>query len=777
MFKASNENYVTGITFRDQIDSNNLPIKTWSYAYVFDDKQRFYYPKTLGGQFGRTFNLGHKIAAAQEWKLNFVSNGGGTLLVPGIVLTSVTGGTGTITEVVFDTATDQSGYVVIQNITGLIESTGSVYTYDANDPVVSYNLSVSSGEQLTPDGQVVKHVTTHTSYSVSKVKYDPIAYPSGLIVTVTGTNVFHDFEVGQYVRFENFPDTSVNATYGDLDRFNGRQYVSHRIETADGFSTQFVVYKDTPTDLIALGAAGGEYSVTNFAVTVESDDHYATFSLDNSPRKFATSTKSPNRYLDATDLIDRNKLGIADQALKRAKKEYPALMCTDEQKCRNDMGYIIDAVNYDLTWGGNAATKEAAEYYYTGGVLDHLVGSLKESTYTFAQARDLSIQAMRNQLEYVTTATKTNITQNFGAVFVQDAVWDNDRFVAVGTQGTLRTSTDGLTWTSQSVPTSTTDLNKVLFNKWAVGERGVPEYIVVGDSGVILTSNNTINWYVKTTPTTEDLRGVAYDGTTYVVTGDNGTIITSQNGNTWVSQTTGTTEGLGDIIYNDDYDAFIATGNNGVILKSTDSGVTWTALESGTGESIRGISWHEGVMVAMTIKMQVLISDDGGDTWETNTITNTVTTDRNQDAADLLLKNKKLLAAQGLFNYLNNGGSGHTVPTGNMACVDDIVDVVEAIAHDLRHGGNYRTYKAASYYVGTTNVDGEEAEAVGALDAAIVLAKSIIRNVAITVNYVNDATYVASLETPYKALTQYTKPDITQAVSYTHLTLPTKRIV
>ena len=65
------------------------------------------------------------------------------------------------------------------------------------------------------------------------------------------------------------------------------------------------------------------------------------------------------------------------------------------------------------------------------------------------------------------------------------------------------------------------------------------EYIVVGDSGVILTSNNTINWYVKTTPTSEELRGVAYDGTTYVVVGDNGTVITSQNGNTWVSQTTG----------------------------------------------------------------------------------------------------------------------------------------------------------------------------------------------------------------------------------------------
>ena len=762
MFKASNENYVTGITFRDQVDSNNVPLKTWSYAYVFDDKQRFYYPKTLGGQFGRTFNLGHKIAAAQEWKLNFISNGGGTLLVPGIVLTSVAGGTGTISEVVFNTGTDQAGYVVIQNITGLIESTGSVYTYDANDPVVNYNLSVSSGEQLTPDGQVVKHVTTHTSYSVSKVKYDPLLYPSGLIVTVTGTNVFHDFEAGQYVRFVNFPDTSVNATYGDLDRFNGRQYVSHRIETADGFSTQFVVYKDTPTDLIALGAAGGEYSVTNFAVTVESDDHYATFSLDNSPRKFATSTKSPNRYLDAVDLIGRNKLGIADQALKRAKKEYPALMCSDEQKCLNDMGYIIDAITYDLTWGGNAATKEAAEYYYTGGVLDHLVGSLKESTYTFSQARDLTIQAMRNQLEYVDSSTEAAITRVASHTETyEQVIWDNERFIAVGSGGIIHTSADGATWTAQTSGITTT-LYDVLFNKWAVGERGVPEYIAVGQGGkVLITNNPTGTWYEKTTPISDNLRAVAYDGTTYVAVGAAGKIITSQNGNTWVSQTSGVTNVLRDIIYNDDYDAFIAVGTGGKILKSTDSGVTWTELEGGTSKTLASITWSEGRTIINAADGYVLLSDDGGTTWETNTLTNEVTTDRNQDAADLLLANKKLLAAQGLFNYLNNGGSGHTVPTGNMACVDDIVDVVEAIAFNLRHGGNDRVWEAANYYVGTTHVDGEEAEAVGALDAAIVLAKSVIRNVSITVNYVNDATYVASLETPFKSLTQYTKPDIT----------------
>ena len=126
---------------------------------------------------------------------------------------------------------------IINDITGTIESTGGVYTYEANNPVVNYNLSVTRGEQLTPDAQVVKHVTTHLSYAVTSVKTDP-AYPDGLVFTTVD---YHDFEVGQYLTITNLPSSGL---YSDLDRFNGRQYISHRIETDDGFSKKFVVYKD-----------------------------------------------------------------------------------------------------------------------------------------------------------------------------------------------------------------------------------------------------------------------------------------------------------------------------------------------------------------------------------------------------------------------------------------------------------------------------------------------------------------------------------------------------
>ena len=930
MFKASNENYVTGITFRDQIDSDNVAIKTWSFAYVFDDKQRFFYPRTLGGQFGRTFNLGHKIAAAQEWELTFTSNGGGVLLVPGITLNGPAGGTGVITSVTFDANTDQSGTLIINDITGTIESTGGVYTYEANNPVVNYNLSVTRGEQLTPDAQVVKHVTTHLSYAVTSVKTDP-AYPDGLVFTTVD---YHDFEVGQYLTITNLPSSGL---YSDLDRFNGRQYISHRIETDDGFSKKFVVYKDTPTDLAALGAPGGEYGVSAFGVLVESADNYVVFSLDNSPRKFDESVKSPNRFLDAVDLIGRNETPIAKEAIRRTKEEYPLFTIPDESQCETDIKHIVNAISYDLTWGGNAATKEAADNYFTAGALNHIQDQLKETSYAFAEARDLSIQAMRNQLNTVSTSSTASITRPTGYTGKYlSIVWDNEKFVAVGEDGAIHTSTNGTTWTAQTTGT-TENLNDIRWNKWAIGERGVPEYVVVGDNGTILWSNNAETWYSVTSGTTNNLEAIAYNGTRYVAIGQLGTVIYSDNVKTWNAGTSGFINSFYDLIYNDDCDKFVAVGSGGKIIISSD-GNTWTEQESGTNQELRGISWSEGRMVVVGADSNIAISDDNGLTWETNLINdnspdnpqsnkdadaadlilanqalianiavgkmlannsgytiptgnqackddimafigamvinlefggndevydaanlyvtgshvqgeedesveafnyardlcieamrnqafsgsdmayaegltqvidNTVTTDTNNpacatqasaittffgilttaigatgapgslsgttrnpvataftgqanrywDASDLILENKKAIAAQAVYQYTD--ANAFTVPTGNQNCIDDVVDILEAIAHDLRHGGNAKTYDAANYYTGTSHVDGEEAETVAIINIARDLAITAMRNQSLTLSYLVDNTFTAGLEAQFIGLEQFTKPDIT----------------
>ena len=190
-----------------------------------------------------------------------------------------------------------------------------------------------------------------------------------------------------------------------------------------------------------------------------------------------------------------------------------------------------------MTWGGNASTKEAADYYYDAGALTHVQDQLKETSYAFAEARDLSIQAMRNQLTYVDTSSTGTFNRVSGYTGgLRTGIWDNEQFVAVGDTGAIHTSVDGSTWVAQTSGT-TQDLKDIRWNKWAVGERGVPEYVVVGDTGTILWSNNGEDWNAVTSGVSDTLNAIAYNGSTYVAVGNNGTVVYSSNVTTWQAGT------------------------------------------------------------------------------------------------------------------------------------------------------------------------------------------------------------------------------------------------
>ena len=117
----------------------------------------------------------------------------------------------------------------------------------------------------------------------------------------------------------------------------------------------FAVFKDTPTQ---LGTESSQFSLTVFGAVVTSSDDYVKFSLLNSPFKFEESEKVGHRFLDGADLIRRNKEFIADEALIRTKEKYTGLVIPDETQCKTDIKHLLNAVQYDLSHGGNAATLE-----------------------------------------------------------------------------------------------------------------------------------------------------------------------------------------------------------------------------------------------------------------------------------------------------------------------------------------------------------------------------------------------------------------------------------
>ena len=52
----------------------------------------------------------------------------------------------------------------------------------------------------------------------------------------------------------------------------------------------------------------------------------------------------------------------------------------DKEKCRRDVGYLIDALSYDLSYGGNSATAQAITSYFIGTLVDQLPELQREAT-------------------------------------------------------------------------------------------------------------------------------------------------------------------------------------------------------------------------------------------------------------------------------------------------------------------------------------------------------------------------------------------------------------
>ena len=98
------------------------------------------------------------------------------------------------------------------------------------------------------------------------------------------------------------------------------------------------------------------------------------------------------------------------------------------------------------------------------------------------------------------------------------------------------------------------------------------------------------------------------------------------------------------------------------------------------------------------------------------------------DAADLLLKNKEFIAAEGLFVY-KTANPGFSISTGNdNDCLDDIKDVIEAIAYDIRYGGNSRIYDAGTYSIAYDNSTATPTEVTNIYAEVATIAKECLKN-------------------------------------------------
>ena len=162
IFKFGDKNYVTGVTYRDKIDSNGDAVATWDFAMVFDDKQRILVDADVNGDFGTSFPIGHQIFGPQQFRVTFQNNTGLSTLIGGLKVVGVnTGSRATIQKVEFSNITGPSAY--INGTLDITLDSGSFVEGEQFNFVTSISYSVGSPLALTSTGTTAANKITFST--------------------------------------------------------------------------------------------------------------------------------------------------------------------------------------------------------------------------------------------------------------------------------------------------------------------------------------------------------------------------------------------------------------------------------------------------------------------------------------------------------------------------------------------------------------------------------------------------------------------------------------
>ncbi len=197
-------------------------------------------------------------------------------------------------------------------------------------------------------------------------------------------------------------------------------------------------------------------------------------------------------------------------------------------------------------------------------------------------------------------------------------IWDGSRFWSAGSGGSLAVSGDGSQWRAR---VSATDSHL-----YAMARDNQGRLIAVGQAGAMVTDGGVGIWAPLRAMTSADLRAIGTDGDAFVAVGDDGVLLYSADGHVWNRQalpavaaqtrlrTVAWQAGL-----------WLAAGDGGTILSSSD-GQQWQIVNNPSAVSIFALSWWpaRSLWLAAAAGGTVLTSPDGQQ-W--NAISAGVTTD------------------------------------------------------------------------------------------------------------------------------------------------------
>ena len=226
-----------------------------------------------------------------------------------------------------------------------------------------------------------------------------------------------------------------------------------------------------------------------------------------------------------------------------------------------------------------------------------------------------------NGVEWTTTGL-VNGTVSIDSTSLNSVSYFNGMYVAVGDN--IVSNTNPYVWIERYRYTGSLlyGVSGININNFAgfiaVGYK--PDYSVIPTilQSSVVKSLDGITW-TNITPTgsSETMYGVTSGNNIIIIVGNNGSIYTSINGSNWVDVSTGSYN-LTDVIYSDDLGLFVAVGQAGAILTSSDNGSTWTDVTDPlvTTANLNTVIWNSVDSKFISVgNNNIILESTDGITW------------------------------------------------------------------------------------------------------------------------------------------------------------------
>jgi hypothetical protein len=193
-----------------------------------------------------------------------------------------------------------------------------------------------------------------------------------------------------------------------------------------------------------------------------------------------------------------------------------------------------------------------------------------------------------------------------GEVQLNYVLYTGSSWLAVGTRGLILEKSNNIWSLTYALPYG--DLTCIAYNP------STPTWVVVGTEGLVAISNDFETWTPVSTGVTQTFRSIEHhynadQGTSiFVAVGDAGTIIYSSNdGLTWSIDNTVTTVNIKSVKFINN--SWVAVGDQGTVLISVD-GISWTSYYSGFKYNLTDVTFINNQYFAIGNKGSILESND-----------------------------------------------------------------------------------------------------------------------------------------------------------------------